>query len=402
MLNLFVVRSHECAVAFNSCIVRSKQCELASGYPFGYGCFSGCKVELDRCCDRLVEGKSGKATMKIVDADGSKVIPRSGKWIMICLESLTWGWAERRHLAFLETSPVSDIKFWKPVYQLFKPDEPLMNEALRDFYVRREDSPVDGLVNLLGMDDTAAKFLLGGHRGGGKTTELRRLEQRCAADYTVVWVDTDAALDKFNIGHAEVTVLIGMQIVQQLATIGWTLPKKLEKALRESLTKVTYQDKTSGSGQLELPKVFQDLGVLLRVGFQKETTRTLEVKPVLGEIVDRVNDIIAAAQTANPKLLVIVDGLDRKEYSIALEMFSSSLLTDLNCHIVYTIPIALRYSASFKGPMESFTDRLDFDNVSVFKCDDATCPMDKFIYDNSNMLNTISKLQDTNATYSNF
>lgn len=271
---------------------------------------------------------------------------------------------------------MSDIKFWKPVYQLFKPDEPLMNEALRDFYVRRSDSPVDGLVNLLALDedDAASKFLLAGHRGGGKTTELRRLEQRCAADYTVVWVDTDAALDKFNIGHAEVTVLIGMQIVQQLAAIGWQLPKKLELALRESLGKVTYQDKTSGSGQIELPKVFQDLGMLLRVGFQKETTRTLEVKPVLGEIVDRVNDIIAAAQAEKPKLLVIVDGLDRKEYSIALEMFSSSLLTDLNCHIVYTIPIALRYSSSFKQPMESFTDRLDLDNISVFKCDEAASP----------------------------
>ena len=177
---------------------------------------------------------------------------------------------------------MSDIKFWKPAYQLFKPDEPLTKDELRDFYVRRDDSPVDGLVNLLAMDDTAAKFLLAGHRGGGETTELRRLEQRCAADYTVVWVDTDAALDKFNIGHAEVTVLIGMQVVQQLASLGWKLPKKLETALRESLAKVTYQDKTSGNGQLELPKVFQDLGMLLRVGFQKETTRTLEVKPVLG------------------------------------------------------------------------------------------------------------------------
>ncbi len=37
---------------------------------------------------------------------------------------------------------MSDIKFWKPVYQLFKPDEPLMNEALQEFYVRREDDGV--------------------------------------------------------------------------------------------------------------------------------------------------------------------------------------------------------------------------------------------------------------------
>jgi hypothetical protein len=269
---------------------------------------------------------------------------------------------------------VGDISFWKPVYQLFKPDEPLVKDELRDFYVRREDSPVDGLVNLLAMDDTAAKFLLAGHRGGGKTTELRRLEQRCAADYTVVWVDTDTVLNSFNIGHAEVTVLIGMQIVQQLAKIGWQLPKSLEKGLRESLAEVTHQDKTAATGQIELPKMFQELGMLLRVGFQREMTRKLEVKPVLGEIVDRVNDIIAAAEKDKPKLLVIVDGLDRKEYGIALEMFSSSLLTDLNCHIVYTIPIALRYSPSFKQPMESFTDGLDLYNISVFKCDGAARP----------------------------
>ena len=84
---------------------------------------------------------------------------------------------------------MSDIKFWKPAYQLFKPDEPLTKDELRDFYVRRDGSPVDGLVNLLAMDDTAAKFLLAGIGTGA--TELRRLEQRCAADYTVVWVDTD-------------------------------------------------------------------------------------------------------------------------------------------------------------------------------------------------------------------
>ncbi|MEM9163749.1 MAG: hypothetical protein AAGC54_11865, partial [Cyanobacteria bacterium P01_F01_bin.4] len=167
---------------------------------------------------------------------------------------------------------VSDIRFWKPVYRLFKPDEPLMNKELQTFYVRREDSPVDSLVNLIAMEDEAAKFLLSGHRGGGKTTELKRLEQQCLADYTVVWVDTDTALDKFNIGYAEVVVLIGMTIVQRLAEIGWQLPRQLEQDLLESLARVTYQDKVTGTGKLELPKLFTDLGTSLRVGFERETT----------------------------------------------------------------------------------------------------------------------------------
>ena len=269
---------------------------------------------------------------------------------------------------------MSDIKFWKPACQLFRPDEPLINKELQDFYVSREESPVDDLLNFLATDDNPTQYLVAGHRGGGKTTELRRLEQKCAQDYTVVWVDTDTALDKFNIGHAEVPVLIGMQVVQRLKDVGWKLPQKLEKELLKSLEKITYQDKVAGGGELQLPKLFQDLGMMLKVGFLHETTRTLEVKPVLGEIINKVNEIIVAAQREKPKLLVIVDGLDRKEYSTALEMFSSSLLTDIQCHIIYAIPIDLRYSTAFRQTREGFTECLDLSNIAVFKCDEMARP----------------------------
>lgn len=298
---------------------------------------------------------------------------------------------------------MSNIKFWKPVYQLLKPDEPLIKQELVDFYVRREDSPVDSLVNLLAMEDEAAKFLLSGHRGGGKTTELRRLEQKCLAEYTVVWVDTDAALDKFNIGYAEVVVLIGMTIVQRLEDIGWKLPHKLEQDLQESLARVTYQDKVKGEGELKLPKLFTELGLLLRVGFQKETTKTREVRPALSEIVDRVNAIIAAAEADKQKLLVIVDGLDRKDFGIALEMFSSSLLTDLNCHIVYAIPISLRYAPAFRQPMEGFGECLDLTNIAVFKCDQQKRPTREFDKVGRHILTTVIKkrLEKLGESYKN-
>ncbi|AFW93372.1 hypothetical protein ANA_C10572 [Anabaena sp. 90] len=52
--------------------------------------------------------------------------------------------------------------------------------------------------------DDPAKFLLAGHRGGGKTTELRRLEQKLGNTHTVIWIDTQTALDRYNIGYAEV------------------------------------------------------------------------------------------------------------------------------------------------------------------------------------------------------
>jgi hypothetical protein len=270
---------------------------------------------------------------------------------------------------------VSNISFWKPVYQAFIPDKPLVNEELDTFYVKREDSPVDSLVTLLALKDEAAKFLLSGHRGGGKTTELMRLEQQCLNDYTVIWVDTDTALDKFNIGYAEVVVLIGMTIVERLAEVNWRLSGQLEEDLLKSLARVTYQDKSTQGGELSLPKVLKDLGALLKRGFLNETTKITEVRPALSDIINRVNAIIAAAEADKHRLLVIVDGLDRKEYSIALEMFSSTMLTELNCHIVYAVPISLRYSSAFRLPLESF-GCLDLDNIPVFACDEQKRPTD--------------------------
>ncbi|MEM9212857.1 MAG: hypothetical protein AAGD25_00640 [Cyanobacteria bacterium P01_F01_bin.150] len=270
---------------------------------------------------------------------------------------------------------MTDIKFWKPAYQLFKHDVPLMDEDLKNFYVRRDDSPVDSLVTTLTMEDQPAKFLLSGHRGGGKTTELKRLEAQSLADYTVVWVDTELSLEQFNIGYAEVIILIGKTIVERLAEVGWKLPRKLEQGLLESLAKVTYEDKLIGGGKIELPKLFTDLGLLLRVGFDRTTTRVREVRPALSDIVNRVNTIIEIAEAdTGTKLLVMVDGLDRKEREVALEMFSSSLLTSLSCHIVYVVPISLRYSTAFQQPMENFSACLDLDNIPVFKCNDQRQP----------------------------
>jgi len=273
---------------------------------------------------------------------------------------------------------MSDISFWRPVYQLFKPDESLVGQELRDFYVRREDSPVDSLTNLLAMEDEPAKFLLAGHRGGGKTTELRRLEHRCTGKYTVVWVDTDTALDKFNIGYAEVVVLIGIKILERLNEGGWNLPANLRQELLDSLAKVVYQKKADAEGTIQLPKLFQDAGVLLKVGFQRGTTGVLEIRPALSDIIGKVNAIIRTAEANNnSKLLVIVDGLDRRDFGAALEMFSSSLLTELKCHIIYAIPIALRYSPSFRQPMEGFQKCLDLANIPVFECNQNSCPTTK-------------------------
>lgn len=272
---------------------------------------------------------------------------------------------------------MSDTKFWKPVYQLFKPEEPLSTpEDIRDFYVQRKDSPVESLVSALEMEDDPAKFLLSGHKGSGKTTELRRVEHKLTNSYSVIWIDTATALERYNIGYAEVVVLIGQEICRQAIKPGWWSRKddRLLKDLENSLKTVIYQDKRDSTESLSLPEVLTKMGISLKQGLTREITKSLNIRPVLSEIISRVNAIIKAAEKdRKQKLLVIVDGLDRHDQVTALEMFASPLLTELECHIIYTIPISLRYSPSFRQPMEQF-QCLDLKNLAVFECDRNLCP----------------------------
>ncbi|MBD1933295.1 MULTISPECIES: P-loop NTPase fold protein [Cyanophyceae] len=273
---------------------------------------------------------------------------------------------------------MSDTKFWKPVYQLFKPEEPLTQaEDLRDFYVQRANSPVEDLINALEMEDDPAKFLLAGHRGSGKSTELRLLQDKLKESYTVIWIDTETALERYNIGYAEVVVLIGQEICRQAIQPGWWSKKdeRLLKALEDSLKLVIYSDKKDEVDGLELPEVLKKMGMTLKQGITREMTKSLNIRPVLSEVITKVNDIIKAAEKdRKQKLLVLVDGLDRHDEKTALEMFSSPLLAELDCHIIYAIPISLRYSPSFRQPMQSFQKCLDLTNPSVFECDQNLCP----------------------------
>ncbi|MEH1797391.1 MULTISPECIES: P-loop NTPase fold protein [unclassified Nostoc] len=169
------------------------------------------------------------------------------------------------------------------------------------------------------MEDDPAKFLLAGHRGGGKTTELRRLEQHLNSNYTVIWIDTVTALDQYNIGYAEVVVLIGIKIFEKVIQREWGLKDDLLNDLLESLKTVVYQDEDAENTGLELPEIIKKLGLILKQGLTRKVTTTLNIRPQLSKIIERVNAIIEAAEKRNKqKLLVIVDGLDRHDQVTAL------------------------------------------------------------------------------------
>ncbi|MDY6939060.1 MAG: hypothetical protein SWY16_15500 [Cyanobacteriota bacterium] len=188
-------------------------------------------------------------------------------------------------------------------------------------------------------------------------------------------MDTANALERFNIGYAEVIVLIGVEILRTINTLKWQIKPGLEKALIDSLRTVIKECDEIVEDGISTPDFLKNLGVNLRIGFTRKQTKTQNIRPALTEILTRVNDIIDAAESSqNKKLFAIVDGLDRHNYRTALEMFADDLMTSLNCHIIYTIPASVRYSPHFTQPKEIFNECLDLVNVPVFECDENAKP----------------------------
>ena len=234
---------------------------------------------------------------------------------------------------------MSTVGFWQPIYQLFEPEKPLAtSEELNNFYVQRQNSPVERLVTLISLQQDPAKFLLAGHRGSGKTTELRRLQQKIAHEHTVIWIDAEFALNKFNAGYAEVVILIGLEIYNQAKNSGWKLDRKLYNNLENSLKTVVKVESQTEAGALKLPEIMEKVGLLLKRGFDRQQTRTLNVLPVLNDIIKNVNSIIKAAEEKRlEKLLVIVDGLDKHERGTTLDMFVDR--TGVSHYLFYTTRI---------------------------------------------------------------
>ncbi len=79
------------------------------------------------------------------------------------------------------------------VYRSLDPLSPL--EPGSDLYVERPDNPMDRVAVDLKLSDRSRHYLLVGHRGTGKTTELQRLTHALAGDREILMVDVGEAAE---------------------------------------------------------------------------------------------------------------------------------------------------------------------------------------------------------------
>lgn len=229
---------------------------------------------------------------------------------------------------------------------------------LAELSVRGIDSATPSLHG-----NTPSKYLLfGGHRGCGKSTELRRLAKKLhrAELYYVVLVDALTELDIDNLRYCDILLAQAKVLMEQLARDGIKVDSvflsKLEKWFQQRInSRFTEQQSTSkleagAEAKTGLPFVgslFTKLTNAISYGssFREEIRDVVranysEFADAFNTFIQHVNERVNDANQGK-KLLFIIDGTDRLSNEDAKDFFTGNVhqLTQIHSYFIYCTPI---------------------------------------------------------------
>ena len=250
------------------------------------------------------------------------------------------------------------------VYRAFDPAIPAIDD---DIYVdldsvRGGADIVDKLEQRIRLSAGQTCHLLAGHRGSGKTTELKRLERSLAEGnkrYFVVFVESGTDLDLNDVDFPEVLIAIVRCLASELKEReGITLKPgyfrdRFEKIKGLLGSEVEFNSLDLGGSLLKLSAAIKS-----SPDAREQVRKALE--PDTSNLLHAANDLIGEAMLALRKknytnIVIIMDDLDKivlrshedagcstAEY---LFVHRHAQLTGFACHLIYTMPLVIVYSA---------------------------------------------------------
>ncbi len=279
-------------------------------------------------------------------------------------------------------------------YRATNPSKTLIVENIQDQKYYIDFSSVRGGKIIEELRDNITFFspeeptcqLFTGHIGCGKTTELLRLKLELEKEnFHVVYFESSEDLEMADVDIGDFLLAIAHHVSQSLANLGLNEPSKL-KELVQGAWKILNSEVTGAKAKI--PGV-GDVGFSsekekfsLSMGIGEITTKakndaTLRQRlnqylaPQKNRLLEAINSellepaITKLKQQHKNGLVVIVDNLDRidsrpkpwgrpqQEY---LFIDQSECLTKLRCHLVYTMPLALKFSNDYNNLTQRFPE----------------------------------------------
>ncbi|NJM74520.1 MAG: AAA family ATPase [Acaryochloridaceae cyanobacterium RU_4_10] len=210
------------------------------------------------------------------------------------------------------------------------------------------------------------KLLFAGHVGCGKSSELAKIAKRWQNDFQIVFIKTHEHLRVEDLEYTDLYLLLIQHIEEELRREGLVFDPIVQSDFANWFKDIVQETETTLAGDISLkgeasggPQVPFLAKLVLKAtsqikGGAKQTTKIRDelkrnIKRLKTDINLLLRDGLEQIKTKFPNrrgFLVIFDGLDRCPEDISKRLFASDApqLLELNCTIVYTVPIGSLYT----------------------------------------------------------
>lgn len=258
---------------------------------------------------------------------------------------------------------------------------PLKIEQMQEFYCSdtmeyrvgdKYSSPMEDIYDMCREAEESCAFLLLGHRGCGKSTELNRLSEKFLADgFQVKTVSCSKDLDLFNIVYSDLFILMGEALLETAKQAGCELNQTVITDIADFWCEGTQTVESKELKALSMeagmsadtPGIFANLLKLFAklktdLKYNEETRKEYRKKisqhssEWIGMLA-RVSGEIRWKTGKQP--ILIFEDLDKLNPEDAWKVFYNyaAVLSGMPFPVIYTFPIGLSYDARFSA-MEGY------------------------------------------------
>jgi energy-coupling factor transporter ATP-binding protein EcfA2 len=281
--------------------------------------------------------------------------------------------------------------------------DPLSGAGLERYYVDlapvRKTEAIKGVNTVLEFQEPGdfCTILFTGHRGCGKSTELQRIRRQWEKDYRVIYLEANEETDINDAEYTDFYLVVIKQVEFALREMGLKFDDQFLKSFEDwfkDITKETEQTveksvsiEAEASLSSTAPFIAKLLVKLLAQIKGADKQKKL-IREILKRDISRLKaDINLLLHDAHKKImhrypkgfLIIFDNLDRVPPDVGNHLFFdyAAQLQELNCSIIYTVPISVLCSS--KNITNTFGEPHIVSMVTIYqlvrdRCDLKTNP----------------------------
>src|SRR4028118_300897 len=236
-----------------------------------------------------------------------------------------------------------------------------------------------------------------GHRGCRKSTELKRIQPQCENAYRVIDRECDWKRDVNDAEYTDLYLLLSKKVADDLTELRLKFDPKLLESFESWFKDVTKETEatvqssvsleTEASAGAEIPfisKLAAKLIGQIRGSSQQKKVIRETLQRNLSRLQTDINLLLKDAfdklRRKDPNLypkgfLVIVDNLDRIPPSVGNHLFFdyAPQLQELDCTIIYTVPISVIYS--YKNVSNLFGNPNIVPMVNIYEFSRSECEL---------------------------